>query len=101
MHRFQRRRDAIQAASSTAAVDEVMMEYGRTIPEAVAASLPPECQRALKDPDIQSAAVGLLHCELGFKGDPEMAALLHEVAHTYAAASLRITRLTKEPAPKV
>ena len=59
--------------------------------------LPPECQAALKERDIQSAAVSLLHCEMRFSGSDELRQLLHEIAHTYAAASTRITAINKGP----
>jgi len=96
MHRFQRWRDLLQSAHEPEAIARLMREYVQTIPPAVASLLPPDCQRALEDTDIQAAAVAILHCELAFKGETEIAQVLHEVAHTYAAASLRIARITKE-----
>ena len=99
MHRFERWRTAIQGATDEDAVGAVVRDYLKTIPESVIKALPYECRRAVKDPDIQSAAVAILHCELAFDGDPDVAKILHEVAHTYAAASLRIARLSKEPSP--
>jgi hypothetical protein len=99
MHRFQKWRDAMQAAPDAESVTRIMGEYVTTIPETVRSLLPAEAQQALKDPDLLAAAVTILHCELAFRGDPAVADMLHEVAHTYAAASLRITRLTKESAP--
>ena len=97
MHRFQRWRDAIQSARDPAAVSKVMREYVDSLPPTVISVLPPDSRRALGDPDIQRAAVSILHCELAFKGDAEVADLLHEVAHTFAAASLRLARLSGDP----
>ena len=89
----------MQAAPDVETVGKIMRDYVTTIPPPLLNQLPSECQRALANSDIQYAAVAILHCELGFKGDTLIAEMLHEVAHTYAAASLRITRLTKEEAP--
>ena len=97
MHRFQRWRDLFQGASTVQGVERLIRDYVDSIPPTVLAALPDECRRALGDPNVQRAAVTILHCELAFKGEPATAEQLHEVAHTFAAASLRITRLTKEP----
>jgi hypothetical protein len=97
MHRFDHWREAIQGAADGEAVARVMHDYTTVIPAAVVAALPPECQKALADQDIQGAAITLLHCELTYTGEPAVAQLLHEIAHTYAAASMRIARLAKEP----
>jgi hypothetical protein len=99
MHRFERWRAVIQGATDAEAVGRVVREYLETIPTSVIKALPPECQHAITDPDIQAAAVTILHCELAFHGDSDTRQILHEVAHTYAAASLRIARLSKEPSP--
>jgi hypothetical protein len=96
MHRFQRWRDLLQAAHDEETIARLMRDYVETIPPSVASLLPPDCQHALADPNIQAAAVAILHCELVFKGEPQVAEVLHEVAHTYAAASLRMARITKE-----
>ena len=97
MHRFDHWREAIQGAPDEAAVAQVMSDYAAVIPAAVVAALPAECQQALVEPDIQAAAITLLHSELTYAGEPAVAELLHEIAHTYAAASMRIARLVKEP----
>ena len=96
MHKFEQWRDAIQAAADRQAVATVMGQYVEAMAPAVMAMLPPECQRALSDRDVQSAAITLLHCELAYRGDPATAEVLHEIAHTYAAASTRIARLGGE-----
>jgi hypothetical protein len=100
MHRFQKWRDLLQAAHDKETIGRLMREYVQTIPPSVASLLPPDCQQALADPDLQAGAVAILHCELAFKGEPQVAEVLHEVAHTYAAASLRMARITKEDVPR-
>lgn len=96
MHRFELWREAIQSAADSHAVGRVMRDYVEVIPPAVVAALPPECQTALSDPDVQAAAITILHAELSYRGDSATAELLHEMAHTYAAASMRIARLGRE-----
>jgi hypothetical protein len=97
MHRFQRWRDLIQAAGNASAIQGVMKDYVSSLPDAVISTLPEECQRALNETDVQSAAVTLLHCELTYKGDPAIQELLHEIAHTFAVASMRITWFSRGP----
>jgi hypothetical protein len=98
VHRFYRWRDALNVAHTDQEVIALMREYVRSIDPDIAGQLPPECRRAL-DPlaDLQTAAVTLLHSELAFRGPRELAELLHEVAHTFAAASIRVSRLRTEP----
>ena len=74
-----------------------MGAYVRTIPPAVLAALPKDCQKALADSDIQQAAVGLLHCDLSFKGSDQIWDTLHEISLTFSAATLRLTRLHRDP----
>lgn len=99
MHRFHRWRDVLLATPDEASVRRVVGEYAGTLDPSVVSALPEDCQRALKEPDIQAAAVALLHCEMRFQGSDEVRALLHEIAHTYAAASLRLTALNRGPIP--
>jgi hypothetical protein len=96
MHRFELWRQAIQSAADSQAVARVMRDYVEGIPPDVVAALPAECQRALSDPDVQAAAITILHAELSYRGDSATAQLLHEIAHTHAAASMRIARLGGE-----
>ena len=96
MYRFERWRELIQAAGTEEAVYRVVREYVKMIPESVVMAMPAECQAALASRDVQSAAISLLHCELTYRGDASIAELLHEMAHTYAAASMRIARLAKD-----
>ena len=97
MHRFQKWRELLQAARSEAEVERLMREYVAAIDPRVRQVLPPECHAALEERDIQAAAITILHAELRHNGAPEVAAFLHEVAHTFAAASVRLTRLRAEP----
>ena len=95
MDRFEHWREVMQTAGDENALDQAVREYVAAIPPALVSLLPPECQRALEERDIQRAAITLLHCELTYKGDAAVAELLHQVAQTYAAASQRIARLAK------
>ena len=95
MHRFFRWRDAMQAAPTPERVVGVIREYVKSLPPEVLALLPEECQRAVTETDVQAAAITILHCELAFHGEAFVAEVLHEIAHTYAAASMRIARLTE------
>lgn len=97
MHRFHKWREALQAASTEEQVIGVLRSYVGSISPQVVEVLPAVCQKALNDPDAMGAAVTLLQEELRYQGSPEVAAILHEIAHTYAAASTRITRLRREP----
>jgi hypothetical protein len=94
MHRFLKWRDSISATRDHDALLQVMADYVNTIPVELRARLPVACQHVLKHPsDIQGAAVTLLQTELTFKGDPEIATILHEIAHTFASASFRLGQL--------
>lgn len=42
------------------------------------------------------AAVTLLQEELRYQGSPEVAEVLREIAHTFAEASTRLTRIRRE-----
>ena len=99
MHRFQRWREFLQKAHTEEEVDRVMRDYVATLTPEVIGLLPQACQDALREADLQAAAVALLHCEMGFKGPDSMVAILHEIAHTYAAASTRLTAIRREPFP--
>jgi hypothetical protein len=76
-----------------------MRDYVATLTPDVVSLLPPSCQQALGDSDVQGAAVTLLQCELGFTGSEPVVAVLHEIAHTYAAAATRLTAIKKEAIP--
>jgi hypothetical protein len=92
-HRFDTWRDQIQIARSAEDVSQVVNEYVAAL-KPVLTSLPEDCQRALTPPiNVQEAAVSILMCELRFSGSDEVRAILHEIAHTFAAASMRLTSL--------
>ena len=75
----------------------MLREYVSTLTPEQLASLPEDCSRALRDFDVPTAAVTVLHAEMRYAGAPEVAALLHEIGHTYAAASVRLNKITGEP----
>lgn len=101
MHRFQKWRDALQVAPNEAAVIGVMHNYVESLPDAVRAILPRECHDALEPPfDVSHAAVTLLRAELFHKGRDEERQLLHEVAHTFAVAAVRLATVSSGPAPE-
>ena len=53
-----------------------MRDYAATLGPIIQ-SLPGECRIAIEHEDVQTAAVTLLHCELGYKGSSsEMQQLL-------------------------
>ena len=100
-YRFQKWRQAIQLAPDAATVDTIIAEYIQCIAPAEMARLPAKCRAALavSPPDMQVSAVVLLQEELGYSGDGEIAALLHEIAHTFAAASIRLGQIQSRPDP--
>lgn len=85
------------------AVAAVLQEYRACITPEQQALLPAACREAFGDTsmDIQTAAVTLLQEELAFSGTPESAALLHEIAHTFAAASTRLAQIHGRMEPTV
>lgn len=94
MHRFQRWREVLQGAHTARQVEVTMRDYVNSLPPGTIQVLPLECQHVLLDADVSSAAVALLHCELTAKNlSPEVATVLHEIAHTFAAASVRLRHL--------
>ena len=95
MDRFERWREVIQTAGDENAVEQAVRAYVSSVPPSIVSMLPPECQRALDERDIQCAAITLMHSELTYRGEAAVAELLHQVAQTYAAASQRIARLAK------
>ena len=98
MHRFLKWRDSISVTRDYTALLQVMSDYVNSIPADQRARLPVACQHVLKHSgDIQGAAVTLLQTELTFQGDPELAALLHEIAHPFASASFRLGQLNNRP----
>jgi hypothetical protein len=84
----------MQIAPTPAAVKSVMDDYVRSLPQEVRAILPADCRHALDTPlEVQAAAVALLQAELSHRGDKDAGMILHEMAHTFAAASVRLASL--------
>ena len=98
MHRFHKWRDALNVAPDEKSLREVVREYVLAIDPGSLERMPPECRAALEPmADLHAAAVTLLHAELAFGSHDEVGQLLHEVAQTFAAASIRLSRLRTEP----
>jgi hypothetical protein len=94
MHRFQKWRDALQMAPTQKAVAGVVADYIAALPQEAWEALPEDCVAMLKSSgDVQTIAVCLVQAELNFRGSPEAAAIVHEVAHTFAVAAVRLTSL--------
>jgi hypothetical protein len=93
MYRFSRWRARIQDAHSEDAIARIIQDYHMTLSPVMVASLPEACREALQNPDLGNAALTLLQGEMAFEGTPEVGALLHEIANTYAAASVRVASL--------
>lgn len=89
-HRFHRWRVQIQDARNESALAGVIRDYRLALSPAMVESLPGECQQSLDSNDIPGAALILLQTEITHRGAPEVAALLHEIAQTYAAAAVKI-----------
>jgi hypothetical protein len=98
MDRFPQWREAIQIAPDTQVVKGVMQDYVASI-SPVLPLLPKGCREALQgeDLDVQSIAVSLLREELRFDGPEDARSLLNDIAHTFAAAAVRITQLHPRP----
>ncbi len=98
MHRFQKWREALQLAPDIHTVNGIVRDYVEAI-RPILGMLPEECRRIVlqAEPNIQSAAVTLLQAELRFDGVEEVRALLHEIAHTFASAAVRMTLLHPRP----
>lgn len=98
MHRFMQWREVLQLAPNVKAVKAIMRDYIDSL-RPIVGTLPIACQKAMlaEDLDVQAAAVTLLHEELRFQGSEEARNLLHEIAHTFASAAVRITLLYAKP----
>jgi hypothetical protein len=78
----------------------VIVDYIAALPPEAWEALPAECVSVLKSSvDVQTAALWLVQAELTFEGPPEAAAIVHEVAHTFAVAAVRLTSLYGAPPP--
>jgi len=97
MHRFYRWRERLKAARDEREVRGLIAEYLLTIDASVVKLMPTPCQEALAAGNVQECAIALLHAELMYSGPDDMRDLLHEAAHTFAAASVRLSRFGMEP----
>jgi hypothetical protein len=99
MHSFLKWRDRLQVAPDSRAVNAVIRDYVSGLVPSDVNGLPQTCQIAItaSPADIQAAAVTLLHAELIYAGDPHTAAFLHEIAQTFAAASVRLGQVQGRP----
>jgi len=96
-HRFEKWRDALRLAPDVKAVEGTVRDYVETIRPMLGA-LPESDRRVVEmEPDIQAAAVRLLQAELRFEGPEDQRILLHEIAHTFASAAVRLTLLHTSP----
>jgi len=95
MHQFQRWRANLLKAVTRQEVAQVVRDYIACVLPSELSKLPATSQAALAEApaDIAGAAVTLLRDELRFSGDSETAALMHEMAQTFNAASARIAHL--------
>jgi hypothetical protein len=100
VHHYQRWRSVIGRARTRQEVDQVVREYVACLLPSELLKLPESSQAAVTEAtiDLAGAALALRRDELGFKGDDETAALMHEMTQTFSAASARIAHLEqKEP----
>jgi hypothetical protein len=93
MYRFSRWKDPLFDARSVGDVERVMGEYLKTLEPLNIEALPRSCREAMSTQDISVSALILTREDLTFHGNPETAAILHEVANTYIAASNRIVQI--------
>ena len=99
MHQFEKWRESIARATSLDDVIAIIEQYVAGLPQAVLDVMPADCREALRDDDIAGAAVTLLRCELTFAGSDEARKFLHEIAHTFTAASSRMSLIRHRAPP--
>jgi hypothetical protein len=95
MHHYQRWRSVIVLARTSQEVDQVVRDYVACLLPSELSKLPESSQAAVAEApiDLAGAALILRRDELGFNGDDETAALMHEMTLTFSAASARIAHL--------
>jgi len=96
MHRFVRWRETLQAAHTEHDIRKAVDAYVETLGP-VLNVLPEDVRAALTSEDIQTSAVVMLHAEMRQHGESDLAQLLHEIGHTYAAAAVRLAKIRREP----
>jgi hypothetical protein len=95
MPRFKTSREALWVASTERDIKHLLRDaLGQMTPEELA-SLPHEARFAMidREPDVHTAAVALLQCDLKHREEGDGAQLLRQVAELYASASVRLSQL--------
>ena len=101
MHRFSHWKVPLSEAQSVSEVTALMHNYLGTLGPEVIAALPPSCWDALTVDDLAGSAVVLVREELRYAGKPEIAEVLHEIAHTFVAASTRMASIEMRGQPMI
>jgi hypothetical protein len=99
VHRFSRWRVPLSEAATVADVIGLMRDYLAKISPEDIGKLPPPCWDCLTTRDIASSAVVLIREEIHFAGEGDAAEVLHEIAHTFVAASTRIAAIQARDQP--
>lgn len=95
MNQFQIWLDDLQRVHDDVVVRNVIGKFAASL-EPVAMALPDDVRSVIVLGDVNEAAVTLLQAEITFSGSREVASLLHEIAHVYAAAAVRLSRIRAE-----
>lgn len=95
MHRFQRWEPVIEMAGDRARVATIVRDYVNSIMPSDLSRMPESCRSLLARhvDDIPGAAMTLARADHLFTGDADTAMVLHEIAHTFVAASERIAQI--------
>ena len=97
MNRFESSRSLLQVAPNAEAVNAIMRDHVASLGPLVEV-LPENCRAMLsRDFDVHEVAVTLLRAESRFDGSDEAREFLHDLAHTFASAAVRLTFLHERP----
>ena len=96
MSQLARWQGMLQKTHTEEAVQGVMREYAATF-SAILEVLPEDIRVGLASDDIQTAAVTALQAEMRHQGTSDLGKLLHEIAHVYAAAAVRLAKIKRDP----
>ena len=98
MHRFSVWRDSIRLARDERTIEATLAEYVACLRPHDIAALSPRCRRVLGDPTLEVAQIAeeLLREELHHRGNEQIRSMLHEIAHTFAAAAVRLSQVRGE-----
>ena len=86
-------------AQAVPEVVALMRDYIATLTPEEIATLPASVWDALNVDDISGSAVVLIREELNLVGKSDAADLLHEIAHTFVAASTRLASIQARGQP--